>query len=93
MEARIQKWGDSLAPRIPVSFATGIRLEQGTLVEMSLRDGRLIVEPLHSSPVTLEALLKDVTAENLHNEIDTGRQCEEKCGRGVQDIRTTRNAK
>ena len=83
MEARIQKWGDSLVLRIPESFATGIHLEQGTLVEMSLRDGRLVVEPVHPSPVTLEDLLKDVTPENLHDEIDTGRQWEEKCGRGV----------
>lgn len=73
MEARIQKWGDSLALRIPKSFATGIHLEQGTLVEMSLRDGKLIVEPLYPSPVTLEDLLKDVSPENLHNEVETGR--------------------
>jgi antitoxin MazE len=72
METRIQKWGDSLALRIPEPFATGIHLEQGTLVEMSLRDGRLIVEPLHPSSVTLEDLLKNVTPENLHDEIDTG---------------------
>ena len=65
----------------------------GHFVEMSLRDGRLIVEPLHPSSVTLEDLLKNVTPENLHDEIDTGRQGEEKCGRGVQDIRTTRNTK
>ena len=71
MEARIQKWGDSLALRIPESFAVGIHLKQGTLVEMSLRDGTLVVEPLHPS-VTLDDLLKDVTPENLHTEFDTG---------------------
>lgn len=73
MEARIQKWGDSLALRIPESFATGIRLKQGTLVDVSIRDGTLIVEPLYPSPVTLEDLLKDVTPENLHDEVETGR--------------------
>ena len=72
MEARIQKWGDSLALRIPMSFADGIHLQPGTLVDVSLRDGTLIVEPLHSSSVTLEDLLKDVTPENLHDEINTG---------------------
>ena len=72
MEARIQKWVDSLALRIPKLFATGIHLEQGTLVELSLRDGRLIIKPLHLTPMTLEDLLKDVTIENLHNEVDTG---------------------
>ena len=73
MEARTQKWGDSLAIRIPESLATGIRLKQGTLVDVSLRDGTLIVEPLCPSPVTLEDLLKDVTPENLHDEVETGR--------------------
>lgn len=72
MEARIQKWGDGLALRIPESFAVGIHLKQGTLVEMSLRDGTLVVEPLHPSSMTLDDLLKDVTPENLHNEVDTG---------------------
>ncbi|ETX03559.1 AbrB/MazE/SpoVT family DNA-binding domain-containing protein [Candidatus Entotheonella palauensis] len=72
MKTRIQKWGNSLALRIPKSFATEIHLEQGALVDMSLHDGRLIVEPLHPSSVILEDLLKDVTAENLHSEVDTG---------------------
>ena len=72
MKTRIQKWGNSLALRIPKSFAAETHLEQGTLVELSLHDGRLIVEPLPQSSVTLTDLLKDVTAENLHDEVDTG---------------------
>lgn len=72
MKTRIQKWGNSLALRIPKSFATEIHLEQGTLVDISLHDGRLVVEPLPHSAITLEDLLKDVTAENLHDEVDTG---------------------
>jgi antitoxin MazE len=72
MKTRIQKWGNSLALRIPKSFATEIHLEQNALVDMSLHDGKLIIEPLRHSSVTLEDLLKDVTAENLHDEVDTG---------------------
>ena len=72
MKTRIQKWGNSLALRIPKSFATETHLEQGTLVEITFHDGKLIIEPLRHSPVTLEDLLKDVTAENLHDEVDTG---------------------
>ena len=72
MKTRIQKWGNSLALRIPKSFAAETHLEQGTLVEISLHDGRLIIEPLPHSSVTLADLLKDVTAENVHDEVDTG---------------------
>ena len=46
MKARIQKWGNSLALRIPKLFAAEIHLEQGTLVEVSLHDGKLLVTPL-----------------------------------------------
>ena len=46
MKTRIQKWGNSLALRIPKSFAAETHQEQGPLVDISLHDGRLIVEPL-----------------------------------------------
>ena len=72
MKTRIQKWGNSLALRIPKSFAAETHLEQGTLVEMSLHDGKLLVTPLTQSALTLEELLKHVTPQNLHHEIDTG---------------------
>ena len=41
-------------------------------MELSLRDARLIVAPLQRPPLRLDDLLRDVTADNLHGEIDTG---------------------
>lgn len=72
MKTRIQKWGNSLALRIPKSFAQETHLEQGTLVEVSMQNGKLLVTPLPQPAITLEALLKDVTSQNLHHEVDTG---------------------
>ena len=72
MKTRIQKWGNSLAVRIPKSFAAEIHLEQGTLVEVSLHDGNLLITPLSQPAITLEALLQHVTPQNLHREVDTG---------------------
>jgi antitoxin MazE len=72
MKARVQKWGNSLALRIPKSFAAELHLEQGTLVEVSLHDGKLLVTPLSQLAITLEELLKHVTPQNLHREVDTG---------------------
>jgi antitoxin MazE len=72
MKARIQKWGNSLALRIPKSFAAETHLEQGTLVEVSLHDGKLLVTPLPPLAITLEELLKHVTPQNLHHVVDTG---------------------
>jgi antitoxin MazE len=72
MKTRIQKWGNSLALRIPKTFAAEAHLEQDSLVELSLVDGGLVVVPVTEPKVTLDQLLAGVTEENLHSEIDFG---------------------
>jgi antitoxin MazE len=72
MRARVQRWGNSLALRIPKAFATETALESGSEVELTLDEGRLIVTPLTSPSYELEDLLAQVTPENLHGEVDTG---------------------
>ena len=72
MKTRVQKWGNSLALRIPKSFATEVGLQKETSVEVSLADGRLIVTPVSQPKPTLKQLLAKITKDNLHNEVDTG---------------------
>jgi antitoxin MazE len=72
MVTTIQKWGNSLALRIPRAFAREVGLEQGAPVEVSLRQGKLVVEPVEEPPLTLAQLLEGITDENLHGEVDTG---------------------
>ncbi len=72
MKARIQKWGNSLALRIPKAFAAETNIKQNSLVEISLVDGKLVVSHASEAAYTLEALLAGVTEENLHSEIDFG---------------------
>lgn len=71
MQARIQKWGNSLAIRIPKPFALAVGLEQNSLVAVTVSEGKLVLEPVR--PVySLEELLAQVTQDNLHQEIETG---------------------
>jgi antitoxin MazE len=72
MKTRVQKWGNSLALRIPKSFAEEAGLYANTAIEMSLADGKLVVQPLTPQPLTLEELLRGITDENLPGEWDTG---------------------
>ena len=72
MKTRVQKWGNSLALRIPKSFADEVGLQRDTPVEVSLADGKLIIKPVRKPNLTLKQLLSQVNAENLHEEIDTG---------------------
>jgi antitoxin MazE len=72
MKVQIQKWGNSLALRIPKSFAIESKVKQGSTVEVSLEQGKIIVAPVTEPEFTLEDLLSKVTKRNLHREIDTG---------------------
>jgi antitoxin MazE len=72
MKTRVQKWGNSLALRIPRSFAVEAGLREDGPVELSLERGRLVIRPLPEESLTLEELLRGITEENLHGEWDTG---------------------
>ena len=72
MRAQVQKWGNSLALRIPRSFAVESEIEQGAEVDLSLEKGRLVITPMKKSACTLDDLMAGVTPDNLHDEVDTG---------------------
>lgn len=72
MRTRVQKWGNSLAIRIPKSFAAEIGIEQDSEVELSLFDGKLVLAPVAPHPITLAALLQAVTDDNLHAGVTIG---------------------
>jgi antitoxin MazE len=73
MLTKVQKWGNSLALRIPKAFAVDARLENDTLVEMSYVDGQILVKPVKQPAWTLEQLLTGVNSGNIHHETDTGK--------------------
>lgn len=72
MKTQVQKWGNSLALRIPKSFAAESNIEEGSAVNASLVEGRIIVEPVSDPTYTLDELLAGVNKRNLHAETDTG---------------------
>jgi antitoxin MazE len=72
MKTRIQKWGNSLAVRIPKSFADEVGLQRETPVEVSLIDGQLVISRISKPKPDLEQLLSKITKENLHQQVDTG---------------------
>ncbi len=72
MKTRVQKWGNSLALRIPKSFADEVGLQKEASVEVSLVDGTLVIKPVAKPKPTLRQLLAKVTKENLHREVATG---------------------
>lgn len=71
MKTKIQRWGNSLAVRIPKAFADDLAVEASSEVELITRQGRLILSPVPSIP-SLADLLDAITDDMLHDEIETG---------------------
>ena len=73
MQTKVQKWGNSLAVRIPKSFADDLRLASGGTVEIKEVSGMLTISPVKKRKATLKDMLPGITKENLHTETDFGR--------------------
>jgi len=72
MQTKIQRWGNSLGLRIPRFFAEEVGVQAGSQVDLSVRDGDLVVRAAKRRTYRLSELLQKVTTKNLHGEVDTG---------------------
>jgi len=72
MKLKVQKWGNSLALRIPKALAIEANVASGSTVEMSLSNGELRIKPVEDQDYSLDELLSGITAENIHDEVSTG---------------------
>ena len=72
MNTTIQKWGNSLALRIPQAVARQIRVEEGDDVILRVDADGLNVRPARPR-YRLAALVRKMTPHNRHAETDWGR--------------------
>jgi len=66
MKTAVQRWGKSLAIRIPRAFAQETRLGNGTEVDLQLKEGTLAVSRARKNRYHLSELLAQVRKANKH---------------------------
>jgi antitoxin MazE len=71
MYTQIGKWGNSLAVRIPITYARDMGLTEGMDLEVSVTEAGLIMRP-RKEKLSLEELVAQITPENVHEETDWG---------------------
>jgi antitoxin MazE len=81
MQVGVQKWGNSLAVRIPKPLAKDASVTEGTVLNLTVSEG--IATPLLRKKLTLDRLLAKVTKKNRHAEIDTGKPVDARLGNGA----------
>jgi antitoxin MazE len=69
---KIQRWGNSLAVRIPKRYSEEVGLTDGSPVNLTLVKEGLLIAPVTERVYTLDELLAGVTQSNIHAEVDTG---------------------
>jgi len=71
MKARIQKWGNSMALRIPKIIIDEMGLAENHQIELHLQDGALVVRRAETQDsYSLVDLVKDITPETSHSIIE-----------------------
>ncbi|MGV8095020.1 MAG: AbrB/MazE/SpoVT family DNA-binding domain-containing protein [Mangrovibacterium sp.] len=71
MKTKVQKWGNSLAIRIPKAVSKETSITDGTAVDISVKEGVIVVSHAKKG-FLLKELLEKVTDENIHREISSG---------------------
>jgi antitoxin MazE len=72
MKAILQKWGNSLALRIPKTFADEIKVHEGHPVDVCVAKGRIVVAPITARNYRLDDLVAAITRKNRHGETVNG---------------------
>jgi antitoxin MazE len=70
MRAKVQRWGNSLGVRLPKKLAEDVRVADGSLVELSIERGRLLLTPVVEPTYSLAALVAGITPRNRHASVD-----------------------
>ncbi|BAY21941.1 transcriptional regulator/antitoxin, MazE [Calothrix sp. NIES-2100] len=68
---KISTWGNSLGIRLPQIIIQQIGLKPGDLVAISTEGNKIILSPARPK-YTLDELLKDITPDMQHDEVDWG---------------------
>jgi antitoxin MazE len=72
MKTQIAKWGNSLAVRIPKAVADAAELRPGDKLDVDAEGSGAVVIRKETRGPSLKELVRGITDENRHSEIDTG---------------------
>lgn len=77
MKGTVQKWGNSLAIRLPKAYAEDAGLRENSPVEILMEGETIVIAPpssrrARSQRIPLSEYLDRITPDNLHGESDAG---------------------
>ena len=71
MYYKIQKWGNSLAIRLPKHITDSVGLKENSRVTISAENETISIKPVPEKMYRLEDLVQAIDEQNVHKETDT----------------------
>lgn len=65
MEARLQKWGNSVGIRIPSSIIKSLELKADDLLEIVEEDNKIVISKSNKNKISLKELFDNYNGDNL----------------------------
>jgi antitoxin MazE len=72
MKTAVRKWGNSLAIRIPRTFAQETLLDNGTIIDLEVKTGAIVIRRSNTKRHSLKQLLSRIRSSNQHSEQQWG---------------------
>jgi antitoxin MazE len=72
MRTSVKRWGNSAAVRIPASVMEAADIHLEDVVDISEKEGEIILKPVRSKGFDLDDLVDGINPGNLHEPIDFG---------------------
>ena len=73
MIAKTAQWGNSIGVRIPRDLAKRAGISVNSTVEIDEADDGIVIKPVGKKEYSLKELVKGITRQNRHDEVDFGR--------------------
>jgi antitoxin MazE len=72
MPARVKKWGNSAAVRIPATILANAGLALDQRVDVREDNGRIVIEAARRKRFRIGDLVKGIRPDNLHEAVESG---------------------
>jgi len=73
MIAKAAQWGNSIGVRIPRELAKRAGIGVDSTIEIDEADDGIFIKSVRRKEYSLKELVKGITRQNRHNEVDFGR--------------------
>ena len=70
MEARLQKWGNSVGIRIPSNIIKSLNLKINDVLELETEDKKIIITKSIKKTISLEERFKEYNGKNLAKDFE-----------------------